>query len=300
MTLEQLRIFVAVAERQHVTQAAHQLRLTQSAVSAAITALEARYATPLFDRIGRRIALTEAGRRFLPEAKAILARVADTEAMLADLADLRRGALAIAASQTIGTYWIPRVLKTFVERYPGIAVSLELGNTEWVATRVREGAVELGFVEGPVDEPCAHLEPLFEDQLAVVVAAGHPWLSCTGAPAERLCAARWVVREAGSGTRQALEAALAAYGLAIETIDVGLVLPSNEAVLAAVEAGAGVSVLSRMVVAGALSVGSLVGVDLPVPGRGFAVLRHLERHHGRAAAFLVDLARRGPYAAPRP
>src|SRR6185312_15550431 len=145
MTLEQLRIFVAVAEREHVTQAARDLGLTQSATSAAFTALEARYATQLFNRVGRRIELTEAGRLFLVEARAVLARTADAETVLADLAGLRRGALAIAASQTVANYWLPPLLHRYRLACPGIAVSLAIGNTEMVAARVREGASDLGF-----------------------------------------------------------------------------------------------------------------------------------------------------------
>jgi DNA-binding transcriptional LysR family regulator len=294
MTLEQLRIFVAVAEREHLTQGARVLNLTQSAVSSAITTLEARYATKLFDRIGRRIALTEAGRRFLVEARAILRRVADAETMLADLADMRTGSLAVAASQTIGTYWIPRVLTTFGTRFPGITVTLEIGNTEWVASRLREGAAELGFVEGPVREPSVLVEPLFDDELVVVA---RPDIEPpAGTPVERIRAARWVAREAGSGTRLAFEALLAAHGLGIADVAIGLELPSNEAVRSAVEAGAGLTVLSKMAVAAPLAAGSLVAVDIDVPPRGFSALRHRERHHGRAAACLVDLARGGPSA----
>ena len=133
MTLEQLRIFVAVAEHEHVTQAARDLNLTQSATSAAIAALEGRYETKLFDRIGRRIALTEAGRMFLIEAKAVLQRAGAAETMLADFAGLKRGALSLAASQTVGNYWLPRLLHRYRSRYPGIALSLSLGNTETVA-----------------------------------------------------------------------------------------------------------------------------------------------------------------------
>ena len=113
MTLEQLRIFVAVAEREHVTQAARDLHLTQSATSAAVAALEARYATRLFDRIGRRIALTEAGRLFLEEAKAVLARASAAELVLTDLAGVVRGTLRVSASQTVANYWLPGVLNRF-------------------------------------------------------------------------------------------------------------------------------------------------------------------------------------------
>ena len=111
MTLEQLRIFVAVAECEHVTQGARQLNLTQSATSAAVAALEERYATKLFDRIGRRIALTEAGWLFLKEAKAVLARASAAAKVLTDLADLTRGSLALAASQTVANYWLPAAIR---------------------------------------------------------------------------------------------------------------------------------------------------------------------------------------------
>ncbi len=295
MTLEQLRIFVAVAEREHVTQAAHDLHLTQSAVSAAITALEGRYAIKLFDRIGRRIALTDAGRTFLEEARAILIRATDGEAVLSDLADFRRGELAIAASQTIGTYWLPRVIQTFRVSFPGIRVTLELGNTEFVAGRLRDGAALLGFVEGPVDEPNLAVDRLFEDELVLVTAPDDPWLAATGSMSDRLRAARWVLREKGSGTRVALEQALAHYGLSADDVDVALELPSNETVRVAVEAGGGVTVLSHMVVGGALAGGTLAQVETPLPGRGFHALRHRERYFGRAAAAFVELARPGPF-----
>lgn len=295
MTLEQLRIFVAVAEREHVTQAAHDLHLTQSAVSAAITALESRYAIKLFDRIGRRIALTDAGRTFLEEARGILIRAADGEAVLSDLADFRRGELAIAASQTIGTYWIPRVMQAFRASYPGISVTLELGNTEFVAGRLRDGAALIGFIEGPVDEPTLAIDRLFDDELVLVTSPTDSWLASGGSMTERLRGARWVLREKGSGTRVALEQALAHYGLSAADAQAVLELPSNEAVRIAVEAGAGLSVLSNMVARAALLAGTLVQIETPLPGRSFHALHHRERYFGRAAAAFVDLVRPGPF-----
>jgi DNA-binding transcriptional LysR family regulator len=110
VTLEQLRIFVAVAELEHVTRASQSLNLTQSATSAAIAALESRYATKLFNRIGRRIELTDAGRVFLVEARAVLARAAAAETVLSDFAGLARGSLSLAASQTAGNYWLPPLI----------------------------------------------------------------------------------------------------------------------------------------------------------------------------------------------
>ena len=139
MTLEQLRIFVAVAEKQHVTQAAGELNLTQSATSAAIAALEARYGIKLFDRIGRGVVLTQTGRDFLIEARAVLARAKAAVQVLNDLAGLKRGSLTIAASQTVGNYWLPGRIHAFHTAHPGIDLHLTIANTEQVARAVRAG-----------------------------------------------------------------------------------------------------------------------------------------------------------------
>src|ERR1700674_1853491 len=122
MTLDQLRVFVAVAERQHVTRAAEALNLAQSAVSASIAGLEARHGTKLFHRVGRGIELTEAGGVFLNEARAVLARAEAAELVLSELGDLKRGTLAVQASQTIASYWLPRHLVAFRRAYPGIDI----------------------------------------------------------------------------------------------------------------------------------------------------------------------------------
>ena len=151
MTLDQLRIFVAVAEQQHVTRAANVLALSQSAVSSSIAALEAQYDVKLFHRIRRNIVLTDAGQQFLNEARAVLARASSAGNMLADLAGLRRGALSLAASQTVANYWIPKVMQRFHAAYPGVSLKLSITNTGQVVRQVAEGAVDLGFVEDQVD-----------------------------------------------------------------------------------------------------------------------------------------------------
>jgi len=290
MTLEQLRIFVAVAEHEHVTRAAAELNMSQSAVSAAVAALEGRHATRLFDRVGRRIALTRDGQAFLVEARAVLARAAEAETVLADLAGLKRGSLSIAASQTVGNYWLPPILAAYRTGHPGVAVSLAIGNTTTVSAMVRDGAVDVGFVEDVVDDPALAVVPVAADDLVLVVP---PDLSPNRAPAAAaLAGLPWVFREPGSGTRAIAEAALRALGLDVHRLDVVLDLPSNEAVRSAVEGGAGAAVLSSLVVAGALQAGTLVALDLPLPARQFASIRHRERHATRAERALHDLIAR--------
>src|SRR5271170_5768428 len=151
MTLEQLRIFVAVADKQHVTQAARELNLTQSATSAAVAALEERYGVKLFDRIGRGIVLTHTGRSFLSEARAVLARAHGAEQTLRDIAGLKGGKLVDAASQTVANYWLPSRLQAFHAAHPGVDVSLRIANTERVAADVRESVADIGFIEGDID-----------------------------------------------------------------------------------------------------------------------------------------------------
>ncbi len=288
MTLEQLRVFVCVAECEHMTRAAQTLNLTQSATSAAVAALEERHGVKLFDRIGRRIALTGAGRAFLSEARAVLACAATAEQTLADLAGLKTGALAIAASQTVGSYWLPRRIAAFHARYPGVAVALRIGNTDAVAELTRAGEVDLGFVEGEVDDPALAATPIDEDEL-LIVAAGRARASLERLDAERLAAATWVAREKGSGTRAAFESALAAFGVDIARRRIALELPSNEAICAAVAAGAGLAVMSRLVVDASIKAGELAAAPLALPRRRFFVLRHRQRYEYRAARAFSDM-----------
>lgn len=290
MTLEQLRVFIAVAECEHVTRAARELNLTQSATSAAVAALEERHGVKLFDRIGRRIALTAAGRVFLGEAKAVLARAWTAEQALADLAGLKTGELVLAASQTVGSYWLPRRLVAFRALYPGLSFKLRIGNTDAVAAMTSAGEVDLGFVEGEIDDPALAVTPVDWDELAIV-AAPEQRDALESLDADGLIAAPWVAREKGSGTRSAFEAALAAFGVDPARRKIVLELPSNEAIRAAVEAGAGFAVMSRLVVRASIQAGALVASPLALPRRRFFLLRHKERYQSQAVrAFTRSLS----------
>ncbi|MDK3018026.1 LysR family transcriptional regulator [Pseudodonghicola flavimaris] len=301
MTFEQLRIFVAVAEREHVTRAAAALHLTQSAVSAAIAALEERHAVCLFDRVGRRIVLTDAGRLFLGEAQAVLARVDQAERVLGDLAGLRRGTLRLGASQTVANYWLPPLMQRFHAAHPGFALELITGNTTEIVRMVEAATVDLGFVEGAAEAPRLAVETLPGDELALVVAPAGPWAATPGTVASgeaetraaALAAMPWVLREPGSGTRAVCETALAGYGLGFGDIEVALELPSNEAVRAAVVAGAGATILSTLVVGPSIRAGELIRLPFDLPPRPFHVLRHRDRHVSRAEARFLDLAQAG-------
>jgi DNA-binding transcriptional LysR family regulator len=288
MTLEQLRVFVAVAERQHITRAATALNMAQSAVSSAVSALEERHGAKLFDRVGRGIVLTQAGTLFLSEARAVLGRAAAAETVLAEIAGLKRGTLTVHASQTIASYWLPRHLVEFHRVNPAINIRLRIGNTAEVARAVHEGESELGFVEGLVENDCLLRHQIARDQLIVVVAPEHPWAGIVpGIPA--LVGGPWVLRETGSGTRSAFERAMAGFGVSPAELNIVFELPSNEAVRAAVEAGLGATAVSASVAAPSLEAGLLSAVDLNLPDRGFHVLRHRKRYLSRACISLLEL-----------
>lgn len=289
MTLEQLRLFVAVAEREHLTNAAKALNLTQSAVSAAISTLESYYAVKLFDRVGRGIVLTDAGRIFLHEAKAVLSRVGVAERVLTDIADMKRGALVLAASQTIANYWLPSRIHHYHAKYPGITLDLAIDNTAGVARRVLDGACDVGLVEGTVEDPLLFATPFAKDELVLVVPPNHPWANGAGNVEADLARGPWIVREPGSGTRAVFEAIMAGFGLDMAQMTVGLELPSNEAVCSAVEAGVGVTVLSRLVVANALQAGRLVAVSCGLPSRQFFILRHKDHTATRAQTAFLEM-----------
>jgi DNA-binding transcriptional LysR family regulator len=202
VTLDQLRIFVAVAERQRVTHAAEALNVAQSAASHAIASLEDRHKTKLFNRIGRHIELTEAGQAFLREARAVLATVEAAELALMEFGDLKRGVLTVQASHTIANYWLPRRLAEFRRAYPLIEIRAGIGNTVQVAAAVESRETELGFVEATIHSEQLASRTVARDQIVVIVAPDHELLKrkrlACGPHASRLGSARTRIGYEGS------------------------------------------------------------------------------------------------------
>jgi len=288
MTLEQLRIFVAVADKQHVTRAARDLNLTQSATSAAIAALEMRYGIKLFDRIGRGIVLTQTGRAFLIEARDVLARARGAEQTLHDLAGLKTGKLTLAASQTVANYWLPSRLQAFQAAYPGIEVGVRIANTERVAADVREGQADVGFIEGEIDDGALSARRLDGDALVVVVGPKHAFARQKKLASGWMTETPWILREPGSGTLAMFELALKKRGLRLSDLTVQLVLASNEAIRSAVETGRCATAISNLVVGPSLAAKTLFRLDGELAQRSFYVLHHKERHVSNAQAALIS------------
>lgn len=263
MTLDQLRIFLAVAEHLHFTRAAEELYITQPAVSAAIQSLEQEYAVKLFHRIGRQIQITEAGKLLQSEARKILEQVALTERGLRELNDLQRGELNLGASLTIGNYWLPQRISQFQHQYPKISVNCTLANAETICAGTASGQFDLGLVEGEVQ---ASLKVLLEeeivgtDRLLIVVGKRHPWYERKQVSLKELTSTDWVMRESGSGTQQRFEQALRNWGIDPLQLNVISVLNSGEMVKAVVESGVAAAAISELMVAKELQLDTLRAV----------------------------------------
>jgi DNA-binding transcriptional LysR family regulator len=294
MTLDQLQIFIAVAEREHVTRAADALGLAPPSVSAAVASLEREFGTKLFHRVGRGIVVTEGGKLLLDEARALVSRAEAIKLAMREFTGLSRGRLAIKASQTIASHFLPPRLVEFHQAYPGVALAVSVGNSAEVVDAIIRGDVELGFVEGPEEElhdPRLAAELIAWDDLVMVVSADYPWAKKAKFSVDDLTAGKWVLREDGSGTRAAFVKVLAALGISSGDLNIVIELPSNEAVLAAVLAGAGATILSASVCADAIKARTLKRLPVSIAPRAFYALQHGDRYRSRAVTALLEILR---------
>lgn len=252
MTLEQLKIFLAVAEYLHFTRAAEALYITQPSVSSAVQNLEAEYGVKLFNRIGRHIEITQAGRLLQKEAKQILDHVALTERGLRELNNLQQGDLKVGASINVGNYWLPEKICQFKRQYPGILINCTLGNAEEIYKGTVSGDFDLGLVTKeikPAFRHCLTQEIVGIDHLQLVVGRSHPWFGQPEVFLDDLYTTAWVMREPGSGAQQVFEQALHDWEIELGRLNVILVLNSSEMVKTVVEGGVGAAAIPGWMVA---------------------------------------------------
>lgn len=273
LSLRQLEVFLAVVDTGSTTRAAERVALSQSATSHALTELEARLGSRLFDRVGKRLMLNASGRALLPRARGLLAQARETERLFRQ----GGGRLKVGASTTIGNYLLPRLLGAAGAELP--CERIEIANTDAIAERLLDFALDLALVEGQPRHPELQLTPWRQDEMVIVAAP---------ALAERpLAQLPWIMREAGSGTRSVVERELAGV---LDGVRPLLELGSSEAIHAAVRAGLGVSCLSRHVVQQSLHSGELrvLAPQLSIR-RPLYLLRHRQRPDTAAVARFLAL-----------
>ncbi len=290
MDLRRLEVFAKVAELGSFSRAAEALSLTQPTVSEHIRALEEALGVPLLDRRGRGASATPAGRLLLGYARRILAMAAEARQAIDQFQGRMRGELAVGGSTIPGEYVLPALIGRFKGKYPDISVRLLLGSSLQVSGWIEEGRVELGLVGMRPGGRLLEARPLMADEMVIIVPAEHPWVGRERITLEEARAEPLVLRERGSGSREALVRALAEAGLHLDAFRVAAEMGSTQAVKQAVRAGAGIAFISRRAVGDECRAGLLACVevaDLRV-ARSFFLVTHRERTRSPLAAAFVE------------
>jgi len=241
----QLKIFYTVAQKKSFTLAAKELFLTQPAVTIQIQKLEADYETKLFDRVGKKIFLTESGKTLHSYAEKILALFAQAEEALTDVKGLKFGKLTIGASATVGSYYLPKIFEVFGKQYPDIEIQMNLTNSHQVIEDILAFKSDLGFVGELRSYEGLVIIPFLEEELVLIVPPDHPFAHGERVSLRDLAGQPFIAREAGSATRELVEEKAGRRGVSLKVV---MDLASNEAIKKAVETGLGISIISRYVV----------------------------------------------------
>ncbi|AGF80072.1 transcriptional regulator [Desulfocapsa sulfexigens DSM 10523] len=246
ITLRQLEIFIAVAETAQVTKASKKLFVTQSAVSMALAELENQLGGSLFDRHGRSLLLNERGRYLLPLSKEILCQVGNVENIMSEKNDTLSGRINVVASTTIGDYILPYLIGAFKRMHPQVHINMLVHHTRYAESLVLDGKVEVGFVEGQVNNPDTVKRLWFEDELVVVAGPTDPLAHKSLFDVNSdFTNTRWIMREEGSGTVAIFREKMKKY---LDRINVILEMGHPEAIKKAVESGVGLACLSSLTV----------------------------------------------------
>jgi DNA-binding transcriptional LysR family regulator len=245
--LDALRVFLLVADYEHITRAAEDLALTQPAVTRIIHGLEQEAGLALFERQGRRIALTSAGRIVQTYARRIMTLERELEESLAALQDVEAGEVIISASKTTGVYLLPPVIARFRTLHPHIALSLSIHNSHDVTEQVLAWRADIGLVEGDISALPSELavEVITSDELMLIIAPNHRWSRLQAVTPNLLGDKELILREQGSGTREVIERALQQQGVQVSPL---LTVPENETIKQLVMRGVGAAILPAMVV----------------------------------------------------
>lgn len=257
-TLRQLEVFLAIAQAGNLTRAATHLNMSQSAASSALKDLESQFDVLLFDRVGKRLQLSDRGRQLRPSAERLMAMADDLEQTLLNNADA--GPLNIGATLSIGNYLAVQMVAEFMTLYPDAPVTLDVENTEHIAERVLNFELDIGMIEGEFQHPQLDIRPWRSDELTVFCTPDHPLAQKPALADNDLISAAWILRETGSGTRQAFNRAM--RGLLPE-MNIALELQHTEAIKRAVQENLGIGCLSLMTLEDELQAGRFVRLNTP-------------------------------------
>lgn len=292
MSDRRLKVFHAVAKLLSFTKAAEALHMTQPAVTFQVRQLEEYFNTRLFDRTHNKVNLTPAGSKVYEFADRIFDLYDEMENSVRELTGEISGALTIGASTTIAEYMLPTLLGKFKANYPDINIRLKVSNTEGIVSMVEHNVIDLGVVEASVSNKNLIVEVCHDDQLVVVTPPDHQLADQQSVKPQELKAFPFICREEGSGTREVIIDYLNEASINQSDMNFCLELGSPEALKGAVEAGMGISILSRSTIAKELKLGSLEAVTLDPPlSRPFSFVRQRQKFRVRVMEELLEFAK---------
>jgi DNA-binding transcriptional LysR family regulator len=262
LNVHQLHIFYTVAERGSFSAAAQTLHMTQPAITMQVQALEERFGTKLLNRTTKKLELTEAGHRLLPQARKAVDLMRDTDVLMVKFIEDLKGRLQFAASLTIGEYVLPRLLGSFLRRFPEVSVDMKIMNTTEIIDAVAHQGLDFGIIEAPCDVPGFDVEPVMNDELMLVTPTDHPFAKRDEVTLEEVIREPMVLREKGSGTRQIMEEELQRHGVKEDQMRIVSEFGGTGAVKSAVEAGLGLSIISVWTIKHEVALGLLKPVKI--------------------------------------
>lgn len=265
MNLRHLSIFIAVCDEGSMTAAAEKLYMTQPSVSQAIAELERHYQVPLFERFGKKLYLTEAGKKLRAYARHILHLCQEAEEKMQNLSDF--GTLRIGASMTIGITILSDRIKELLELNPDLKILPRVDNSSIVESMLLSAEADLGLIEGQIHSPDLIAKPFMEDELILVCAPTHPWAKRGTIEAEELKNQAFIVREEGSGTREIFASVMLSHKIPWK---IASIHNNPESTKNAVAAGLGMAVMSKLLVEKEIQRGELVPINI----HGLSFKRH--------------------------
>ena len=288
LTLRQLQVFEKVASHLNYSRAAEALYLSQPAVSMQIKQLEANLDIPLFEQMGKKIFLTEAGREVLHYSRTVLQQLTEMESVLADMKGLGQGTLVLSVVNT-ANYFTPQLLADFCRQYPAINVTLHVANRDAVLQRLADNSTDLAIMGQPPDGLDLTAEIFMENPLVVISAPNHPLAALEKVQLAELAHETFLSREKGSGTRSAMERIFAQHNIQPR---IGMEVEANEAIKQAVQAGMGLGILSLRSIELELETGRLAVLNVehfPLLRHWFVIHRSTKRLSISAQAFKSSL-----------
>jgi len=290
MDVRSLEVFLSVAKHLNFTRAGEEVNLSQPSVSVRIHQLESELGVKLFEQLGKRVGLTEAGSLLIPHARRVMSAVQDASHAIDELQGLERGSLRIGASTTPGMYLIPKTIAKFKARYPKIEIQLGIKDTRQVEDGVTRNEFDFGFVGGHLAGDEVEAQSWLTDQLVLVVAPAHALARKKSVKLEDLRKEKFILREPGSATRATIISHLQQSNLSVLPI---MELENPESVKKVVQSGLGIAFISRFAVETELKARNLVaitvrGVDIR---RELKIVHRKDKHLSRVARIFIEMAR---------